>query len=207
MKTLCPIIIIVRMKINTIYIDESGNPKNTEVFIICLIIFADKYDIDFTIKNIQDFKYKRFKTEHQELHFNRESSTTKTNFFKVLNQSKFKIRYYIAQTRDKDWSNEDHIIRSIQDNVDVTNNSIIYIDGNISKQYRRFIVSKITKRLKDAQVNLKYIKYENSKNNALIQLADMCAGCIRCKIEKNTKIDQKLYNLIEKFITHPISQP
>jgi hypothetical protein len=191
------------MKTNTIYIDETGNPKNTKTFIICLIIFTSKYDLDFTVKNIENFKYKRFNNKYQELHFNKESFATKINIFTVLQQNKFIIRYYSSNIKDNIWSNEDHIIKSIYENKDLTNNSIIYIDGNISKHHKRFIISKIIKRLKVKDINIKKVKYEDSKSNNLIQLADMCAGCIRRKIERNTVDDKKLYKLIERFITYP----
>ena len=44
------------------------------------------------------------------------------------------------------------------------------------------------------------IKYTDSKNSPLIQLADMCAGCIRRRFERNNVEDRELYGIIEKFI-------
>jgi hypothetical protein len=44
----------------------------------------------------------------------------------------------------------------------------------------------------------------DSKNSNLIQLADMCAGCIRRKIERETKEDNELFNLIKKFIKNKL---
>lgn len=190
------------MKIKQIYIDESGHPKNTITFIICFLIFENKNDQDLTILNINNFKNDRFGNINQELHFNKESFTTKSKFFRTINLSKFTIRYYEALIIDDKWSNEEYIIHSMENNKDIINNSVIYIDGTVSKQFKKLIISKIKTRLRSKSIYPKAIQYVDSKNNNLIQLADMCAGCIRRKIQRNTTDDQKLYTLIEKHITY-----
>ena len=191
------------MKTNHIYIDETGNPKNTKAFVICFVLFTDRYEIDFTIKNIEGFKYKKFGNIYQELHFNKESLPTKIGFFNCLQKDKFSLRYYLATIIDGNWCNENYIIASIEENKDVVQNSVLYIDGNFPRKHRKNIISKIIKELKTKGIYVKDIKYHDSKNNNLIQLADMCAGCIRRKIERGTKEDKKLYKLIKKFITYP----
>ena len=100
----------------------------------------------------------------------------------------------------------EYIIESILHNADISNAAIIYIDGAVSKKHNRYIISKIKRRLGENSVYPEYIKYIDSKNDNLVQLADMCAGCIRRKIERNTVEDQKLYKLIEKHITYPKSR-
>ena len=80
---------------------------------------------------------------NQELHFNKESFTTKLRFFKKINLSKFSIRYYEALVVNNDWTNEEYIIQSMEINKDIINNCIIYIDGTVSKQHNRLIISKI----------------------------------------------------------------
>ena len=191
------------MKIKQIYIDESGHPKNTITFIICFVIFENKADQDLVNENINEFKHKRFNTSCHELHFNRESLSTKIAFFRRITFSNFTIRYYNGDMENNNWSNEEYIIKSIENNKDIIDNSVIYIDGAMSKKYNRLIISKIKTRLRAKSIYPKSIQYTDSKNNNLIQLADMCAGCIRRKIERNTVDDQKLYNIIKHRVTNP----
>ncbi len=189
---------IIWMKNNHIFIDESGTLN--EVFILCFIIFKNKDFLDQTIIQIEKFKHKAFQDATIELHFNKESFSTKKKFFEALGKDLFILRYFKTDQRDKSLSEYDFLITSIVDNKDITNDSIIFIDGFKSKKYHKNISSKIKKELKNYNLNIRSIKYIDSKKSPPIQLADMCAGCIRRKFERGTKEDNELFDLIKRFI-------
>jgi hypothetical protein len=178
-----------------IFIDESGS--NNTIFVVCLIIFNDLYKVSEVVNRINKFKINLFKRENIELHFNKESLNTKRSFFRLWSKKDFIIKY--LETNDTlTFSNQ--IINTILRYRHVANNSIIFLDGFKSRCYNRKILSEIKKGLKRYGVNIKSIKYIDSKGSNLIQLADMCAGCIRRKIHKNSKEDEGLFNLIKLLI-------
>jgi hypothetical protein len=166
-----------------------------------LVIFKDLIDLNNTVSYIENFKNKTFKDSNVELHFNKESLSIKKKFFNIFNKNLFKIRYYKIESLKYNLSDIDYVIKCLIENRDSISNSIIYIDGLKSKNYNRKIITKIKITLKSHKIPIKSIKYTDSKNSPLIQLADMCAGCIRRRFERNNVEDRGLYNIIEKFMS------
>ena len=194
-KILTPVIIIMLMKNKHIYIDESGSYMDN--IIICFIIFFDIKHVESIDFVIDEFKSKSNR-QNTELHFNRESLDFKKNFFKCLPKDKFDIKYSLY--KNNRLSNIDLIVKSLIENSDIVKNSFIFIDGLKIRKYNRKVISSIKKELKKYNIHIKSIKYIDSKNSNLIQLADMCAGCIRRKFERNRKEDNELFNLIKFLI-------
>ena len=85
-RTLAGISMIIRMKNNHIFIDESG--VLNEVFILCFIIFKNKDFLNKTIIQIENFKNKTFQDTEIELHFNKESFRTKVRSVKYIDSKK-----------------------------------------------------------------------------------------------------------------------
>lgn len=184
-----------------IYIDDSGNLHNTHILVIVCIIFANEKNISITISYITDFILNRFKSKNTELHFNKESIQTKTVFFKRIQRCAFTIKYYKADRRDIDLSLEDHIIRSILMHKDIYTGAKVFIDGNSTGNNKSSaVIQRIKSKLREHDLHIKSLRFEDSKRNVLIQLADMCAGCIRRKLERNTIDDRRLFDMIRKFI-------
>ena len=183
------------MKNKHIYVDESSGPINNTV--ICFIVFGNLENVQEINKVISNFKYVSNK-EDIELHFNKENTRIKKKFFKSLPNNRFYIKYSLY--KNSALTNIDLLIKSFVENKDLVNNSIVFIDGLKIRKYNRKAVGNIKKELKKYNIKIKSIKYMDSKNSNLIQLADMCAGCIRRKIERETKEDNELFNLIKKFI-------
>ncbi len=178
-----------------IFIDESGSSSNN--IIICFVVFLGIDCVEKVDNIINGFKYKVNK-QNSELHFNKESFGLKRGFFKYLPSNKFYIKY--STYRNNKLSNTNLIIKSFIENKSLIENSIIFIDGSKNIKNNRKIITSIKKELKRYNVYIKSIKYVDSKNSNLIQLADMCAGCIRRKFEKNSKEDNELFNLIKPHI-------
>ncbi len=183
------------MNSKRIFIDESGsNPNN---IIICFIVFSGINYVEKIDHIIDEFKYKVNK-QNSELHFNKESFNLKKKFFKHLPRNRFYIKY--STYKNNKLSNIDLMIKSFVENPTLIENSIIFIDGSKNRKHNRRIINYIKKELKECNVKVKSIKYIDSKNSNLIQLADMCAGCIRRKFDKNSKEDNELFDLIKLYI-------
>jgi hypothetical protein len=150
-----------------------------------------------TEHKISEFKLDLFKNTNIELHFNKESLKTKKHFFKLWAKGDFEVFYFKT---DNSLSFSAQISNALLEHKNVTKNSIIFIDGFRTRRYNRKIISEIKKSLRGYGLKIKSIKYIDSKNSNLIQLADMCAGCIRRKLERNTKEDDELFALIKHLI-------
>ncbi len=185
----------MRQKITII--EESGDAQMTNVFVLCFVFFNTITDAEKTSKILEELRYARFKNHYSEFHFNKESSQCKNLFFKSIQKSNFIIRYY-HHTGNVKFNYIEHIEKSFIRYKEELHNSHIYIDGKISKRYRKIFLQTINNAM--CSMKIPSVKFVNSKTNILIQLADMCAGCIRRKIERNTVDDSKLYDLIRKFI-------
>ncbi len=183
------------MKNKHIYIDESGGAINN--IVICFIVFTKLEDVQEIDRAISYFKYIS-KIEDIELHYNKENIRIKKKFFKNLPNNKFYIKYSLY--KNNKLSNIDLLIKSFVENKDLVNNSIVFIDGLKIRKYNRKVIGNIKKELKKYNIKIKSIKYMDSKNSNIIQLADMCAGCIRRRVERETKEDNEIFNLIKKFI-------
>lgn len=183
-----------------IFIDDSGNLRNTKILIICFVVCENKEHTKEIESSIQHFKRLRFKDTSIELHFNKESFSSKKEFFEHIRNEKFLTTYYIATSRDKDTDYIGHIICSLIENSNMIRNAKVYIDGNSKFNKNHYILQRIKKALLAQNIRVASLRFLDSNKNELIQLADMCAGCIRRKLERNTVDDNKLYDLIRKFI-------
>ena len=186
------------MKEKHIYIDESGDPKNTKSCVICFLVFDNTTFFNQISLDMDNFKLRRFNNESTELHFNKESFTTKRLFFKLLIKYNFKIYFYQTDRLDQTLSYHNYFIKSIKKNLHIFNHSKIYIDGDMSKN--KNLLQKIKHLLKAEKILIKSIKFSNSRTNLFIQFTDMFAGCIRRKIDRGSREDKELFNLIKKFI-------
>ncbi len=198
MKTLLCVWYRIEMKIKHVYIDESGNAKNTKSCVICFVIFDDLTALDKLSVEIEAFKLKRFGNLHTELHFNKESFSTKRLFFELLSRYSFAIRYYQTIISDKNLNYEECILKSIKENIQIFNNSQIYIDGNKSQNPQ--MIRKIKSFLKENRLKIHSVRLLDSRKHLIIQVADMCAGCIRRALDRGTAQDLKLFNLIKNHI-------
>lgn len=184
-----------------VYIEDSGNLFNTKILVIVFVIFNNVEDVIATSKCIQSLIDMKIKGQNKELHFNKESSSMKKSFFKQIKSQKFFIQYYMANNLNKVLNFEEHLILGILENRDKFQGSKIFVDGNKTLNKNPILLYKIKKILKDQKILIKSIHFEDSKSNNLIQLADMCAGCIRKNFERGTSLDKELFKLIKKFIS------
>jgi len=77
----------------------------------------------------------------------------------------------------------------------------IRIDGSGDRIFRRQFLAYLRRELNSRDNRIvKDIKLVNSKNNVLIQMADMVAGTIRRYKEKDKKDAKKYWNILESKI-------
>lgn len=202
-----------------IFIDDSGDPgfklakAASRTFVITCIIFDDVVDAEFASASLKMLKKNIGWKQEREFKFHRASEEQKTIFFKALKPLNFRIRACVVdKTRimepkmKKDDSFYQKIILTTLDRFSAMYSANIYLDGKAGKNYRNRSVAKIRQALNKSNQRMVSLKLEDSKNDVLIQLADMVAGSIRVKYdpEKSIKRDYlaTIVNKIEEIYSY-----
>jgi hypothetical protein len=177
-----------------IFIDESGDAgfKNgsSKCFIIALIIFSCNEDAEKTDKAIERLKIKSgVKPEYK---FSKTKDTLKEGFFECVGNFDFKISAIVVnkdrifsptlQKNPKKFYN--FFLKQIIQKSGITRPARVKIDRASSRIFQQetknYLCSCVS-------LDMRNIKFENSKSNNLIQLADMVSGAIArtCDTEKH----------------------
>lgn len=196
-----------------VFIDDSGDPGfklekgSSLIFIIGCVIFDDELEAEKTAISIKELKRKLRFPDDMEFKFNKSSKKVRISFLEATKTFKFKARCLVIQKQ---------IIRS--DELKKSKNSFysyaiklllkhsggsilnakIRIDGSGDRVFRRNFISYLRKQLNSEQKRIMDdCKFLDSKQNVLIQLADMVAGSVyrSYQTEKN---DHLIYKKIIK---------
>lgn len=194
-----------------IFIDDSGDPGfkvekgSSAVFVIALIIFDDHLvaeETSIALKRLRrglkfpdtmEFKYHKSRKEIKEkfletcakFHFRVRAivvkkDTVRSNFLRLHNESFF--NYIVMQV----FKNNGGTIKHAKLRFDKRG------EKRIRDELRVYLSHELDNKNKDVFDQLKFV---DSKENILIQLADMIAGCIAAYHKKS---DQNLYKIIRK---------
>jgi len=172
-----------------IFIDESGDPGfklakgSTSHFVIVMVIFDSNSDAESAAEVIRQAYFElRVKPEFK---FSKSKDSVKDEFFTRIKNCKFRVRalvvdkqkIYSKNLRENDERFYNYFIKLLIDCHDLTlNNANIKIDGSGDREFKREL-----NRYLRAQINQNLtfkIKFVDSHNDYLIQLADMVAGAI-----------------------------
>jgi hypothetical protein len=202
-----------------VFVDDSGDPGfkfrggSSSFFIISAVIFNDTLEAEKTSIAIKELKRKlNFPENNFEFKFCKSSKETRIRFLESVKPFDFKIRYLVVDKRkirsDELKNNKNsfysYIIKML---LMYSNNSILdaklRIDGSGDRIFRRNFSTYLRKSLNSSNKKIiKSLKLVDSKENTLIQLADMVAGSEYRYFEFNKiKKDYDVYrNIIKKRI-------
>ena len=199
-----------------IFIDDSGDAGfkldkgSSKFFVISAVIFDDNLEAEKTAVAIKQFRRDAGFSDEVEFKFNKSRRKIREGFLETVSTFNFRIRNLIIDKsliRSEELRNnrESFYSYAIKMLLKYSNKTIseasIKIDGSGDRIFRRTFLSYLRKQLntKEAKI-IKKCKLVNSKNNVLIQLADMVAGTVRRSYDKE-KTDHNVYkNIIEKHI-------
>ncbi len=199
-----------------IFIDDSGDAGfkldkgSSKFFVISAVIFDDNLEAEKTAVAIKQFRRDAGFSDRVEFKFNKSRRKIREGFLKTVNTFNFRIRNLIIDKsliRSEELRNnrESFYSYAIKMLLKYSNKTIseasIKIDGSGDRIFRKTFLSYLRKQLntKEAKI-IKKCKLVNSKNNVLIQLADMVAGSVRRSYDKE-KTDHDVYkNIIKKHI-------
>lgn len=198
-----------------IYLDDSGDPGfkiekgSSKVFVIALVIFDDDLDAEETALKIKRLRRSFGKSDSFEFKFNKCSKKFRLRFLKTVASCKFRAR---AITILKDKIKKEELRKSkesfynyalmllLKHNRGTIKNVKLRLDGKGEREFRRRLTSYLRKETrKVGRKTIDNLRFRNSKNDVLIQLADMIAGSINRFFSK--KKDAKIYlNAIKRRI-------
>ena len=199
-----------------VFIDDSGDPGfklgkgSSSNFVISMVIFRDSLEAEKTAVRIKELKRELKIPEDVEFKFAKSSSKIKAAFLKAVNPFDFDVRF-LAVDKAKIYSRElitnqnsfysFFIKELLKHSGGAIPNARIKIDGHGNREFRRSFVTYLRRELNNRdRIILENCKIVDSKENVLIQMADMISGSINrsYNADKDDRGDYR--KIIEKHI-------
>jgi len=197
-----------------IFIDESGDPGfkisrgSSSHFVIALVIFDEELDAEETALKIKKLRKLLKKPPSFEFKFNKCNRKLRTMFLSEIKSAIYSIRAIVFDKRamhnshlrnNKDDFYNFALRRVLEHNNKTIKNAKIRIDGRGERAFRQQLTNYLRQSLNSRSKKvMKNIRFRDSKNDVLIQMADMIAGSIRRYYDKNTN-DSNVYHDIIKL--------
>lgn len=198
-----------------VFIDDSGDAGfkiekgSTRFFVIALIIFEDDLEAEKTAVAIKELKRELNFPDYVEFKFFKSKDEVKKKFLTKICGFNFKVRcivvdktkIYSPELRGNKQSFYGYAIKTVLKYSEKIVEAKIKIDGSGDRVFRKSFLGYLRKQLNsDEKKVMKNCRLVDSKENVLIQLADMVAGSIRRSFDQD-KADSKVYvEIIKKRI-------
>lgn len=199
-----------------VFIDDSGDPGfkidkgSSRYFVIALVIFKDELEAEKTAVAIKELRRELKFPDDMEFKFHKSHPRIKEKFLSVINSFDFSIRCLAVDKmliRSEELKNNKNSFYNyaIKMVLQYSNNEIfdarIKIDGSGDRIFRRNFLTYLRKHLNSKQRTImRNCKLVDSKENVLIQMADMVAGSIRRSYDGEKKDHLKYKGIITKHI-------
>ena len=172
-----------------VFIDESGDPGfkltkgSSSHFVVCMVIFDSAEAADETVACIERVATEfRHKTEFK---FAKTRPELRDRYFEAVRNCQFRLRCIVvdkSRVYSKHLRNErerfyNYFVKSLlrHDNG-VLRSAKVIIDGSGDRAFREELTSYL--RSGDLGHAVRDVRLKNSKNDRLVQLADMSAGAV-----------------------------
>jgi hypothetical protein len=176
-----------------VFIDESGDPGfkthkgSSKVFVVAMVIFDDPLEAEKTSLAIKELRRALHVSDKYEFKFNKTDERFKNDFFHAVIKNKFRIRaimvkksiVYSITLRNSKESFYNFIVMQILKQSNTIKHAKLRFDRRGEKllrnEMRIYLSNQLDNKHNDVFTDLKFV---DSKQNTLIQLADMVAGSI-----------------------------
>lgn len=201
-----------------VFLDDSGDPGfkvkkgSSPCFVIALAIFDDHLEAEACAVEIKKLRRELGLSDQFEFKFSKCCDRFRVAFLTRVAQHKFRIRaivmrkdvIYSEELRHSKESFYRYSIRMVlQHSFGAIQKARLKMDGHEDREFRRELQAYLRKQLqadRDGIPILEDLRIVDSKNNVLIQLADMVAGTLR-RCAEHQKQDAVHYRkIIEKRI-------
>lgn len=200
-----------------VFIDESGcsgfklDSGSSHFFVVLMIIFKSKIEIEKCSVALKQLRLEVFKNEEREFKYANTKSDTKLKFFEIIEQFDFtyhavvvdkKVLYSPELKTNKDSYYNYFIKLLLKNNSKFLTSALIKIDGSGDRDFKRQFKSYIKKEVNQEYAFIKNIKMEDSKDNMMIQMADMLAGAVRKSKQEGHGVSAECLYLIKGKISN-----
>jgi len=177
-----------------VFIDDSGDPGfklhkgSSPFFIIALVIFDDNLEAEKTSLAIKELRRKLKASDRYEFKFNKTNKKFKTAFFSAVRIFKFRVRAVVV---DKKTIHSLHLRKNKENFYNYTimqvlkqskgniKNARLKFDKRGEKLLRNQLRVYLSRELDNKKRKIfKDLKFVDSRQNTLIQLADMVTGSL-----------------------------
>ena len=177
-----------------VFIDDSGDPGfktqqgSSPVFVISLVIFRDSLEAEKTSLAIKELRRKLKVSDRYEFKFNKTNKKFKDAFFEAVIPFGFQVRAIVVKKGDiyslRLQNNKENfynyiIMQVLKHNGGTIKNAKLKFDKRGEKtlrdQLRVYLSSQLDNKRRKIFSDLKFV---DSRQNTLVQLADMVAGAL-----------------------------
>jgi hypothetical protein len=199
-----------------VFIDDSGDPgfnilKGASAnFVIACVIFNDELVAEETALAIKKYRREIGFPDTVEFKFAKSRNEIKKGFLKVVNKFDFDVRAIVVDKKkirsdelkkSKDSFYNYFIKQVLLHNKGTLMNSKIRLDGHGDRHFRRNLTTYLRRELNSRETKvMKNMRLVDSKQNVLIQMADMIAGAIRRSYDVNKKENKVYRRVVESKI-------
>ena len=177
-----------------VFIDDSGDPGfkihkgSSPIFIIALVIFDDNLEAEKTSLAIKELRRELGVSDLYEFKFNKTSNKFKDSFFSAIRTFKFRVRAIVIDKKKihslhlrknkEDFYNYP-IMQVLKQSKGSIKNARLKFDKRGEKTLRDQLRVYLSRELDNKKRGVfKDLKFVDSRQNTLVQLADMVAGSI-----------------------------
>lgn len=196
-----------------IFIDDSGDPGfklekgSSSVFVIALIIFDDNLVAEETAVVLKKLRRDLKFPDNVEFKFHKSRLKVKESFLKTVSKFQYRIRAIIIQ-KNKIHSNflragvdsffNYTVMQVLKNNGGKIKQAKLRFDKRGERRIRNELRTYLSRELNNKKNNIfRDLKFVDSKQNILIQLADMIAGTIAAYYKGQ---DKDLFRIIKKRV-------
>ena len=196
-----------------IFIDDSGDPGfkfnrgSSHLFVIACVIFNSKISAEYTSASIKFLKERLGWKQEREFKFHRANDKQKKLFFDTIKKQDFIIRAIVVNKNtitNKSLQNSEsfysQIIKMVLDNYKNMKLARISLDGSGNKSFRKKSTAELRRAINKNNYRMVDFRLVDSKDDVLIQLADMIAGAINAKYDKSKRLKHDYIRMIKNRI-------
>jgi Protein of unknown function (DUF3800) len=173
-----------------VFIDESGDPGfkvergASSIFVASMVIFETADAAAATEQTIADSEARRLHNK-KEFKFNKCSSDMRDRFFSAVKGCNFSVRAIVVKKdvlyskvlrTKKEKFYQFFINQMLKHDNGILQSAKVIIDGSGDKVFRRDLSTALKNR--GPKGRIREVRFKSSRNDGLVQLADMCAGAI-----------------------------
>lgn len=198
-----------------VFIDDSGDPGfkldkgSSAHFVISCVIFDDNLDAEETALKIKRLRRSLNWRDDHEFKFNKTNREIRLSFLNETMNCKFRIRAIVAdksiirspELRASKHKFYNYMIKEVlANNGGTLKNARIRLDGHEDRAYKKAATAYFRQQLNGKSNIIKDMKFVNSQNDNLIQLADMIAGSILRTTQSSKTDSEEYYKVIKKRV-------